>query len=77
MTNYAIKKELKHATDVDKSGLAAKKDFTALKVEADKLDINNLINALTSLNNFKTKVNDLDVGSLKTVPVDKIKQSSG
>ena len=73
MTNYAIKKELKHATD----GLAAKKDFTALKVGADKLDINNLINALTSLNNFKTKVNDLDVGSLKTVPVDKIKQSSG
>ena len=28
------------------------------------------MNVPTSLNNFKTKVDDLDIGKLKTVPVD-------
>ena len=37
-----------------------------MKAEVNKLDIN----VLTSLNNLKTKVDDLDVGKLKTVPVD-------
>ena len=32
--------------------------------------INKLVNVPTSLNNLKTKANDLDVGKLKTVPVD-------
>ena len=41
-----------------------------MKAEVDKLDINKLINVLTSLNNLKTKVKDLDFGKLKTVPVD-------
>ena len=30
---------------------------------------NKLVNVPTSLNNLKTKVDDLDVGKLKTVPV--------
>ena len=38
LSNYATK-ELDHATGVDTSDLAAKKDFIALKAEADKLDI--------------------------------------
>ena len=54
LSNYATKKYLDHATDVDTSGLAAKKEFFALKV--DKLDINKLTNVPTSLNNSKTKV---------------------
>ena len=33
-------KELDHATGADIFGLAAKKDFNALKAEVDKLDIN-------------------------------------
>ena len=70
LSNYATKKELDHATGVDTSDLAAKKDFIALKAEVDKLDINKLVNVPTSLNNLKTKVDDLDVGKLKTVPVD-------
>ena len=41
-----------------------------MKAEVDKLDINKLTNLPTSLNNLKTKVNDLDVGNLKTVLVD-------
>ena len=69
MSNYATKKELEHATGVDTSDLAAKKDFIALKVEVDKLDIANMVNVSTSLNNLKTKVDDLDVSKLKTNPV--------
>ena len=35
------------------------------------MDINKLLNNVpTSLNHLKTKVNDLDVGDLKTVPAD-------
>ena len=71
LSNYLTKKELGHATDVDISDLAAKKDFIALEVEVDKLDINKLVNIPTSLNNFKKNiVGDLDIGKLKTVPVD-------
>ena len=70
LSNYATKKELDHATGVDTSDLAAKKDFIALKAEVDKCDINKLVNVPTSLNNLKEKVVDLDVGKLKTVPID-------
>ena len=69
LSNYVTKKELDHATGVDTSDLAAKKDFIALKAEVDKLYINKLVNVSTSLNNLKTKVDDLDVGKLKTFPV--------
>ena len=41
-----------------------------MKAEVDKLNINNFVNFPNSLNNSKTKVDDLDVGKLKTVPVD-------
>ena len=70
LLNYTTKIELEHATDVDTSDLAAKKDFIALTAEADKLDKNKLVNVPTSLNNLKTKLDDLDVGTLKTVPAD-------
>ena len=70
LSNYATKKKLEHATGIDTSDLAAKKDFIALKAEVDELDINKLVNVPTSLNNLQTKVDDLDVGKLKTVPVD-------
>ena len=70
LTNYATRKELDHATGVDTSDLTAKKDFIALKAEVDELDINRLGNVPTSWNNSKTKVYDLDVGKLKTVPID-------
>ena len=70
MSNYATKKELDYATVVDISDLAAKKGFTALKAEVEKLDIIKFINFPTCWNNLKIKVNDLDVGKLKAVPVD-------
>ena len=69
LTNYATENELDHATGVDTSDAAAKKDFIALKAEADKLDINKLANVPTTLHNLKTKVDDLDVGKLKAEKV--------
>ena len=39
-----------------------------MKADAGKLDINKLVNVPTSFINVKTKVVDLDVGKLKTVP---------
>ena len=62
MSNYATKRELEHAPDVDTSDLAIKKNFIALKVEVDQLDINKLVNVSTNLNNLKINVDDLDVG---------------
>ena len=41
-----------------------------MKAEVDKLDINKLVNAPTSLNNLKTKVDGLDVGKLLSDVVD-------
>ena len=70
LSNYATKKELEHATGIDASDLVAKKDFSALKAEVDTLNINKLVNVSTSLNDLKTKVHDLEVSKLKTVPAD-------
>ena len=41
-----------------------------MKFEVGKLDINELVNVPTSLNDLKTRLDDLDVGKLNTVPVD-------
>ena len=35
LSHYTTKKKLDHATSIDTSDLAAKKDFTALKAEVD------------------------------------------
>ena len=59
MSNYTTKKELEHTTGVDTSDIAAKNNFIALKSEVGKLEIIKLTNVPTSLNNLKTKVNDL------------------
>ena len=40
--------------------------FFALKAEVDKCDINEVVNVPAGLNNFKTKVDDLKVGKMKT-----------
>ena len=70
MSNYATKKELDRATGVVISGLSPGRDFITSKGESNKLDINGLVNIPTSLNNSKTKVDNLDVGRLNIVPVD-------
>ena len=65
MSNYATEKELNDANGIDTSALAVKKYFIVSKAEVNKLDINKLGNVLTSFNNLKTKVYDLDIGKLK------------
>ena len=40
-----------------------------MKAEVGKLDFLKLVNVLSSLNNLKIKLNDLDVGKPKTVPI--------
>ena len=47
-----------------------KKNCIAVKAEVYKIDINKFVNVPTSLNNLKTKKDDLHVGKLKTVLVD-------
>ena len=46
------------------------KDFIVLKAEVDKLGSAKLVNVPTSLNNLKTKSDDLDVGKLKPISVE-------
>ena len=41
-----------------------------MKAEVDKLDINKLVNVRTSLRKLNSKEDCLDVGKLKTAPVD-------
>ena len=48
LSNYSTKRELGHATDVDISDLAAKKDFIAVNSKAGKLEINKLVNIRTT-----------------------------
>ena len=39
-----------------------------MKAEVEKWHIAKLVNISTILNNLKSKIDDLDVGNLKTVP---------
>ena len=41
-----------------------------MKAQVDKLNIAKLVNVPTSLNNLKTKVDDIEDGELKTVLID-------
>ena len=53
-----------------------KNTFIALEAKVDKLDINKLVNVLTSLNNLKANFYDSDGDKLKTVLVDLNKSSN-
>ena len=49
LLNYATKADLKNATGIDTSKLAAKSDLVSLKTEVDKLDIEKLVAVLVDL----------------------------
>ena len=76
LSNYATKSDLKNATGIDTSKLAAKSDLVSLKAEVDKLDIDKLKSVPTNLSNLKSKVDKLDIGKLETTPVDLSKLSN-
>ena len=42
LSNYATKTNLKEATGIDTSNLAAKSDLASLKAETDKIDVDKL-----------------------------------
>ena len=80
MSNNATEKESKDATLDDTFNLAAKSDFITLNAEVDnnnKLDFKKLVNIPTILNNLETKLDDLDVDKVKTVPTGLKKLSDG
>ena len=53
LSSYATKKELNDSKGViDRSNLAAKRDFIPLKAEVKKLGINKLVNVPSGLNNL-------------------------
>ena len=61
---------MKNAIGVYPSSLCAKKDFIALRVENDGLDIGKLVDISSCLNDFQTNLKHLNVDKLETVPVD-------
>ena len=70
LSNYETKADLKNASGVDTSKFAKKVDLVNLISNVDKLDMNKLKNALTSLSNLKTKIYESDVGKVVPVPPD-------
>ena len=70
LSNYATKSDVKSATGIDTSTLPAKCCFTSLKVEANKLDIEELKSVPTNLSNLKSKVDKLNIGKLEITSVD-------
>ena len=55
LSNYATKADLKNATGVDTSELAAKSDLASLKAEIDKIDV------------YKLKIVPIDLSKLSNV----------
>ena len=61
---------LENATGVNMSDFAKQADLAGLKLEVDKLPIDELKNVPKGLKSLKIKVDKLDIGRLKTTPVD-------
>ena len=62
-------KQINDATGVDTSNLTTKGDFCVLRADVGKLNIKNLVNVSSGLNDLKTKVDDMNVDTLETVPL--------
>ena len=56
LSNYATNAELKNATGVDTSKLAAKSDLASLKAEVDKIDADKLKNVPVDLSKLSNVV---------------------
>ena len=56
LSNYAIKADLKNATGIDTSKLAAKSRLVSLKTEVNKLDIDKLVPVPVDLNKLSNVV---------------------
>ena len=58
LSNYATKADLKNATGVDTSELAAKSDLASLKAEIDKIDVYKLKTVPIDLSKLSNVVNN-------------------
>ena len=58
LSNYATKTDLKNATGVDASKLAAKSDLVSLKAEIDKIDVHKLKTVPVDLSKQSNVVNN-------------------
>ena len=76
LSNHAAKTDLKNAAGVATWSFAKKTDLANLKLDVDKLDIDELKNVPSNLNYLKSKVSKLDIGKLETTPVDLSKLSN-
>ena len=56
LSNYAINYDLKNATGIDTSKLAAKSDLASLKAEMDKLDTDKLVSVTVELSKLNEVV---------------------
>ena len=69
MSNYATKVDLKNATEVDTSKLAANSDLASLKAEIDKIDVDKLKTVPADLSKLSNVVN---LGVIKKTVYDKL-----
>ena len=69
MSNYATKVDLKNATEVDTSKLAANSDLASLKAEIDKIDVDKLKTVPADLSKLSNVVNH---GVIKKTVYDKL-----
>ena len=56
LSNYATETDLKNATGVDTFDFGKKTDFSNLKTDLDKLDIDKLKNVPSNSSNLKSKI---------------------
>ena len=76
LSNHATKANLKNATRIDRSKLAAKFDLASLKAEVDKIYLDKLKNVPTNLSNLKSKIDKLNIDKLAPVLDDLSKLSN-
>ena len=58
LSNYAIKVDLRNATGIDTSKLAAKFDLASLKAEVDKIDVDKIKTVPIDLSKLNNVVNN-------------------
>ena len=58
LSSYSTKADLKEATKVDRSNLAAKLDLASLKAEVDKIDIDKLKTVFVDVSKLSNEVNN-------------------
>ena len=69
LPNYSTKTDFKIATGIFTSSFAQETDFTSLKSNVDKLDIDKLKNVRSNTSKSKSKEDKLDADKLVPVPV--------